>query len=121
MEGTHIGTSGHRLGGGDLETNNNDKVSLMSKCLFSPVFLFNNFFFFLIFATSPTGTKVGVVLTYWLGFFIIVKFGLLCFLIVIPGWLSDIHSYSCILHSRQERDFATVCPNKHGNSVTILN
>ena len=30
------------------------------------------------------------------GVFIIVKFSLLCFLIVIPGWLSDIHSYSLI-------------------------
>ena len=49
----------------------------------------NTFFFFKFFATSP---PIG-----W--GFIIVKFSLSCFLILIPGWLSDIHSYFSIHHS----------------------
>ena len=42
------------------------------------------------------------------GVFIIVKFRLLCFLILLPERLSDIHLYSSILHSHQERDFASI-------------
>ena len=49
---------------------------------------------------DPSGTEIYIL--------IIVKFSSLCFLILIPGWLSDIHSYSSILHSHQERDFASI-------------